>query len=128
MNLTPPLQDLQDLPEDQFPPAKLKIFAPDGTIQEEEGWVRVRQMSNKGPGELSLLRVDGSYLLLNRKVVILSVETGIVAYSPALMRFHSSFWTSREVHWLRVNPSWPGILELEDHPVDNGEDNDGIKA
>ncbi len=119
---------LKDFLDSPFPPAKLKVFAPNGSIQEETGWVRVRQTTPMGPGELSILCEDGSGLLLNRKVVILNVETGIIAYQPNLMGFTPSFWTSREVAWLKVNPSWPGILELEDHPVENGEDNDGIKA
>ncbi len=121
---------LQDLMDEHFPPGKLRIFAPDGTIQKEEGWLQVRQVSPVGPGELSLLRPDKSLLPLNRKVVILNMETGAVVYGPPPKneKCISSFWSSREVAWFKRNPYWPGILELEDHPVENGEDNDGIKA
>lgn len=114
-----------------IPPAKLKIFAPDGNIVEAPGWLGTRS-SELDPGhqELHLISPDGTSELLNRKVVILNVELGVVVYSPRLMNpiLGLPQLTKREQVWLERNPQWPGILELDDQPVENGEDNEGIKG
>lgn len=110
------------------PPAKLKVFAPDGTTKEANGWLLLNQ--EELPPHLQLVHLDGRLEVLNRKVVILNVETGLIIYSPRKVITGlpglPQFFTSREQAWLKRNPQWPGILELEDQPVENGEDNDGI--
>jgi len=111
------------------PPAKLRVFAPDGTTQETEGWLLLEALrEGKTSTALHLVHLDGDTEVLNRKVVIVNTETGLTVYNPRRVAIASDrpFFTPQETAWLQRNPQWPGILELEDQPVENGEDNEGI--
>lgn len=112
-----------------MPPAKLKVFAPNGTIQELEGWLLLEYLpGSEAAANLHLVNLDGDSEVLNRRVVIVNMETGIMVYNPRKVGLTPgrSFFTTQEQAWLKRNPQWPGILELEDQPVENGEDNEGI--
>jgi len=108
------------------PPNKLKVYAPNGDTKEILGHLGVRgHQEHKQLTELFLQHADGKIEVLNKKGVVLNMETGIVCYNPRVCPTHHgeySFITGSEKTWLKANPHWPAILELWDHPVDNAQD------
>ena len=119
-----------ELPGLDNPPARLKIFAPNGEVEEFVGWIAIKQQGTSSVLDLCLLREDGQIEKLNKKVVVYNTEAGEILYSPRQaptnLGGRISFLTKAEKKWLRENPSWPAVLELEDEPV--GEDGDGIRS
>jgi hypothetical protein len=115
-----------------LPPAKMKVFAPNGDMKEAVCWMVIRgHRIHQQVVELLLLHEDGTTEVLNKRVVVQNLETGEVVYNPRIMPacFGSrTFMTDAEVRWLRQNPHWPGILELYDNPVANGEETNGLHA
>lgn len=109
-----------------LPPAKLRVYAPNGDRKEVVAYLGIRGRGDECcPAELFLAHESGAVEVLNRKVVVKNLETGMVCYDPrnAPTYFGARrFLTSTEELWLIKNPSWPAILELEDNPVENGEE------
>lgn len=118
------------------PPAKLRVFAPSGCKPiEVTGWVGMKTNESGRGKDLYLVedRVSGEERKLNKTVVILNVHLNRVVYNPRCMLLvHDPLGvpllTLREVAWLDWHPEWPNILELDDRPVENGEDNEGLYA
>lgn len=112
------------------PPAKMKVFAPNGETKELTCWTGVRISPRSTQlTELFLLHESGFVEVLNKKVVIQNLETGEVIYNPRLMPKHFAervFITASETQWLQANPHWPNILELCDNPVEKDEKNEGL--
>jgi hypothetical protein len=126
--------------EDFFgsPPARMKVFAPNGETKETICWLGIRHHARYPElTELFLLFGNGDTEVLNKKVVVQNLETGKVVYDPRLASKHfedKTFLTGSEVNWLRRNPAWPNLLELDDNPVDpvdpvdNGGEPDDLYA
>jgi hypothetical protein len=105
----------------RIPPAKLKLFAPNGDTREVFGFVGVRTSPKSSQlMELFLQEDDGKVTVLSKKVVVVNQETGIVAYNPRQAPNCMGpivFFGYSEREWLKQNPHWPGILELYDNPT-----------
>lgn len=110
-------------------PQKLKVYAPNGDTKETRAYLCIREHPDYNQlTELFLQHENGSCEVLNKKVVILNVETGQVCYNPRTCPpsfGHRAFLTGTEKFWLDENPHWPAVLELWDNPV-NGGDSDGL--
>jgi len=113
------------------PPARIKVFAPNGDTKTFVGWVGVRETG--GPkGALELFYTEdtpeATVTVLNKKVVVQNLDTMEVLYSPRgmppVLPNGVPFFPKCDLKWLQKNPHWPGILELEDEPV--GEDSEGL--
>lgn len=108
-------------------PAKLKVFAPNGDTKEVTAWVGFRNHPmQRERVELFLKHEDGTMEPLSKKVVILNTETGEVIYDPRLAAQAMAFSPfglidKSDCKWLKENPHWPGILELYDMPVSDGD-------
>lgn len=105
------------------PPAKLKVFAPNGETKEVVAYLGVRGHNKIPPYpiELCLLHDGGKVEVLSKKVVVQNLETGKVCYNPRIIihTICAGFLTESDMLWLRKNPCWPAMLELEDNPVEN---------
>jgi len=112
------------------PPAKLKVFAPNGETKECVAYLGIRVHGQyEQLTELFLQHDNGKIEVLNKQVVVLNQETGEVSYNPRTVPKsfgNKSFITGSERFWLEKNPHWPAILELWDNPVENGEAKDGL--
>jgi len=109
-------------------PTHLKLFNPDGRVQEATGWIGIREH----PESNQLLQF---FLLgdkfgdpiepLNKLVVVQNMDNGEVVYDPRKARNLSSrgrpFITYSEKRWLADHPYWPAILELESNRVVDDE-------
>ncbi len=103
------------------PPAKLKVYAPNGDTKEIIGFLSLRvHQAYPGIIELFLCSENGTSEILNKKVVVKNMETGMVCYDPRTCITVSK----SEKRWLAENPHWPAILELWDNPV--GEESEGL--
>lgn len=119
----------------ESPPAKIKVFAFNGDTTEAVCWLGIRR-AVKYPQltELFLLHQDARVEILSKKVVVQNLETREVIYDPRKApRFYEGqmFITASETQWLKKNPHWPSILELEDNPVGETkeeENEDGLHA
>lgn len=118
--------------EDEFlklqqtpPPAKLKVYAPNGDTMEIVAYLGIRKHEkDHTPAELFLIHEDGTLEVLNKRVVVKNLETGTICYTPRNAPSHFGdrvFITELESVWLHNNPSWPAILELENNPVGEEE-------
>lgn len=114
----------------QVPPAKLKVYAPNGDTKEVVAYLGIRgHQQYPQLTELFLQHEDGKIEVLSKKVVVKNLETGDVCYNPRTCPQHLGervFITGSEKFWLEKNPHWPAILELWDNPVENGEQRDGL--
>ena len=114
----------------QSPPAKLKVYAPNGDTKEVKAYLGIRgHQQYRQLTELFLQHEDGTIEVLSKKVVVKNLETGDVCYNPRTCPHHLGervFITGDEKFWLEKNPHWPAILELWDNPVENGEERDGL--
>jgi len=113
--------------DDTNPAASLKIFAPNGDVREVVGWIGVRMEPSKAP-ELTCLYADQSTQVpLNPRVVVLNTTTGRVIYAPfghgGLAA--GGLLSQRDEAWLRKNPHWPKILELDEFMDNDVEEDDG---
>ena len=106
----------------QRPPAKLKVFAPNGETKEVRAYLGIRGHTQyRQLTELFLQHENGDTEILSKKVVVQNLETGEVCYNPRVCPKHLGdrvFITGDETFWLQKNPHWPAILELWDNPVD----------
>ena len=111
------------------PPAKMKVFAPNGDVREATCWVGIRNHEqSRRLTELFLLYEDGSTEVITKKVVIQNLETEVIVYDPRRAPSHfgdRAFITSSVIRWLEEHPEWPDILELDDNPV-NEEEGEGL--
>ncbi len=111
------------------PPAKFKVYAPNGDTKEIAGYIGLRDHPDYDQlTELFLQFADGTCEVLSKKVVVKNLETGRVCYDPrhAPPTFNNKvFLSGSEKFWLKNNPSWPGVLELTDNPV-QGDMGDGL--
>lgn len=103
------------------PPAKMKVYAPNGDTMEVVGHLAVRghEQTNELL-ELCLRHTDGKIEVLNKRVVVKNLETGEVCYNPRTCPSYIGivkFLTGSDVAWLRRNLHWPKVLELWDNPV-----------
>ena len=109
------------------PPAKLKVFAPNGETKEITGHRGIRGHDEHDQlTELFLRYEDGKVEVLSKKVVVQNMDSGLVCYNPRTTPKsfnNASFITGSETFWLKKNPHWPAILELQDNPVE-GSDHD----
>ena len=113
------------------PPAKLKVFAPNGDTKEIVAFLGIRGHTQYNQlTELFLQHEDGTCEVLSKKVVVQNLETGEVCYNPRVCPKNLGervFITGDETMWLQENPHWPAILELWDNPVDGSDHEvDGI--
>ncbi len=115
--------------ERESPPAKLKIYAPNGDTKETVAYLGIQaHQKHSQLAELVLQHEDGTVEVLNKKVVVKNLETGQVCYNPRTAPLYFSnqvFISGAEAHWLQTNPHWPAILELWDNPMD-GEVVEGL--
>jgi len=124
------MNSLQAIFGPSIPPMKFRVYAPNGQTKEVTAYlgIRVHEQYQKLT-ELFLQHENGTVEVLNKKVVIKNLETGVVCYNPRTCS-HSFgdkvFLTGSERSWLQRNPHWPAILELWDNPVENGEERDGL--
>lgn len=114
------------------PPARLKVFAPNGDTRVFLGWIGIRECPQSLQlAELFLLEdKDGADMeVMNKKVVVQNLETGEVIYDPRraphVLPGGRHLITGSETHWLKNNPHWPAILELYDQPVKHDEEDGG---
>ena len=115
---------------EENPPFRVKVFAPNGETKELTGWVGIRaHPRSQGLADLVLLHSNGKTEVLNKKVVVQNRETGEVIYNPRLaptMFGDRVLIRMLDTLWLARHPEWPAVLELDDNPVENGEETDGI--
>lgn len=106
-------------------PAKLKVFAPNGDTTTCIAYLGIRKHQQSDQiAELVLQTESGFTHVLSKKVVVQNLETGVVCYNPRTInpRFGNIvFITYDEKKWLKENPHWPAILELQDNPVEHGQ-------
>lgn len=110
-----------------FPPSRLKVFAPNGDVQEYKGWALfVPHKNNPRRVNISIKLISGESITMNPKVVIVDTQRGTVIYSPReipppeIIGNGGTVMTESLARWLKRNLHWPRILELESNPV--GED------
>jgi hypothetical protein len=112
------------------PPAKMKVFAPNGDTKKVTCWVGIRNhLKHSQLTELFLLFGDGTTEVLNKKVVVQNLETEMVVYDPRRAPSYFGqrvFMTGPVTRWLEDHPDWPRILELDNNPVDNEEESEGL--
>lgn len=110
------------------PPLPFRLYAPNGDTMEAKGWLGLKNESDKKEIELVLVKPDNSFVVLNKKVIVVNKITEAVVYNPRLAMTTINgreFIPRRVLRWLQENPQWPAILELEDNPVE-GDTNDGL--
>lgn len=114
------------------PPARLKVFAPNGDTRVFLGWIGIRECpASLQLAELFLMedKQDAKMEVMNKKVVVQNLETGEVIYdprrAPTVLPGGRHLITGSEKFWLQRNPHWPGILELYDNPVKEDDENGG---
>ncbi len=124
----PSLSDiLGEQNRDNNPPARIKIFAPNGATLTFVGWLGVKEAPGISPPIQVFYREDVPNVKdkpLNRKVVVQNLETGEVIYDPR-QPYTRRMMTKGDLKWLERNPHWPAILELYDMPVE--DDAEGIE-
>lgn len=125
-----PLETIFGQPS-QPPPAKLKVYAPNGDTKEIVAYLSIRSHQQHNlPTELFLLYADGTTEVLSKKVVVKNLETGDICYDPRAVPDYPgnrAFITGSEKLWLDENPHWPKVLELQDNPVVNeGTESEGL--
>jgi len=103
----------------------LRVFAPNGETTTVKGCAGV--LSREGSAAIEVFIKTGGrdprILRINRKAVIQDLKTGEVLYNPRVLlgSYIVRGLTKADVRWLRDNPHWPALLELDDDPVESGE-------
>lgn len=114
----------------RIPPAKMKIFAPNGDTVEFTGWIGLRDHPQLRRTTQLFYRLEGGEIKpLTLKVVVLNQDTGLVVYDPrrAPRMWGTLPFIPQSIRtWLKKNPEWPDILELYDNLTEEEESNDGI--
>lgn len=112
------------------PAQLLKVFAPNGETDKFFGWVGIGPEIKSGGAKvrkclLFAMWESGEIFPLNYKVVVWNEKEGEMAYSPRRipkLPEDAIFEDDALREWLKRNPQWPDILELEDF---DSEDSSG---
>ncbi len=108
----------------RFVPAKLKVYAPNGDTKEVKAALCIRHHPQRSQlTELFLFHENKRIEVLSKKVVVKNLDTNEVCYHPrgAPTYYEGQvFLTGSIKSWLKRNPHWPAILELQDNPIETG--------
>jgi len=100
---------------------RAKIYTPGGYTKEYLCGAAIADGGGREGLGLYLVFPSGESMRINKKSVIVDTDRKVVVYSPRrLGRFNeyigeSQFFTKKDKDWLRKNPHWPNLLELEEN-------------